>query len=350
VRVTLALPFLGRTGGVRLVLQYANFLHDKGHRACVVYPRKPYRFHFSRRDWRAEYRRTRTAPKSVPWFSLRAPLLRVPRIRNAFLPDADVIVAASWPIAIDIARLARCKGRGVHLLMHHEAGTGPEERIRGVYRLPLWRIALSESVRAQIQTEYGADIQDVVSAGVDPAVFFPDGRNRPDTALMIVHPAVHKGGQDGLAVFSWLAERRPGLHLLACGTMKPLDWPERFPFLLHPNDVTLRLLYSSASVFLYPSRYEGFGLPPLEAMACGCPVVSTRVGAVPEYGQDGYNALLVDPGDVRGMAGRIEMLLDDSGLRQTLIAGGIETARLWSIARAARCFEAALDRAGRSTS
>jgi glycosyltransferase involved in cell wall biosynthesis len=133
--------------------------------------------------------------------------------------------------------------------------------------------------------------------------------------------------------------------LLACGTVKPADWPARFPFLLHPNDASLRLLYSSAAVFLYPSCYEGFGLPPLEAMACGAPVVSTRVGAVPEYGRDGENILIADPGDVEAMAGRVERLLDDAVLRRRLSNAGLEAAQAWTIGRAVRIFEAALERA-----
>jgi glycosyltransferase involved in cell wall biosynthesis len=342
VRVTFVLPFVARTGGVRLVLQLAGRLHDAGHRVIVVYPRRPYRFHYSRREWLAEYRRTRTGPPGVSWFSLRAPLRRVPRIGNAYLPDADVVVATSWPTAIEAAGLAPRKGRGVHLLMHHESGTGLEKKIRSVYRLPLRRLVLSQAVRAQIEAKFGAEVDGVVPAGVDGSVFFPQGKRRRDMVLAVVHPAAHKGARDAWAVFSRLAERRPELDLLACGTLKPADWPDRFPFLFHPNDATLRLLYSSASIFLYPSRYEGFGLPPLEAMACGAPVVSTRVGAVPEYGMDRENLLLIEPGDIEGMADGVEALLDDADLRRTVMAGGMKAARAWSIERSARLFAAAL--------
>jgi hypothetical protein len=297
-----------------------------------------------------EARQARTAEPGVPWHSLRAPLLRVPRITSSALPDADVVIATSWPTAFDVAGLAPRKGRGVHLLMHHETGTGPEEKIREVYRLPLHRLTLSSAVREQIRTEFGAEVAGVVPAGVDGAVFFPQGARRRDMVLAIVHPAPHKGARVALEVFSRLAEKRPGLDLLACGTVKPADWPARFPFLLHPNDATLRLLYSSAAVFLYPSRYEGFGLPPLEAMACGAPVVSTRVGAVPEYGMDRENILLIEPGDIEGMACGVETLLINPDLRTRLSFAGLVTARDWSVERAVCLLEAALVRAGRPDS
>ncbi len=338
MRLTLVLPFPNRTGGVRLVLQFANALQDAGHRVCVAYPRRPYRFHHSRREWRKEFRETKRAPVLVPWFPLRAPLLRAPQIRSRHLPDADVVVATSWPTAFDVSGLAPRKGRRLQLVMHHEAGTGPAARIAEVYRLPLLRIALSRAVQSQLNDEFGCAVDDIVPAGIDPAVFHPDGQASSAAVLMLVHPAPRKGAREGLDALALLAGRRPDLRVLLCGTVRPAGLPERFPFLLHPNDATLRRLYSTAAVFLYPSLYEGFGLPPLEAMACGCPVVATRVGAVSEYARDGHNALLVSPGDIGGMAGRLGEILDRPGLRRRLIEAGLETAAAWTIERAARRF------------
>src|SRR5207248_8464558 len=63
----------------------------------------------------------------------------------------------------------------------------------------------------------------------------------------------------------------------------------------------LRDLYRRARVFVYPSRAEGFGIPPLEALACGAPVIATRVGAIPEFAGDA--ALLIDPGDRGALRG-----------------------------------------------
>jgi glycosyltransferase involved in cell wall biosynthesis len=80
------------------------------------------------------------------------------------------------------------------------------------------------------------------------------------------------------------------------------------------------LWYSSATVFAFPSRYEGFGLPLLEAMACGAPVVSSSASSLPEVVGDA--GLLVDPMDVAGLSAALRELLEDEARRQELAAAG----------------------------
>jgi glycosyltransferase involved in cell wall biosynthesis len=80
------------------------------------------------------------------------------------------------------------------------------------------------------------------------------------------------------------------------------------------------LWYSSATVFAFPSRYEGFGLPLLEAMACGAPVVSSSASSLPEVVGDA--GLLVDPMDVAGLSAALRELLEDEDRRQALAAAG----------------------------
>jgi alpha-1,3-rhamnosyl/mannosyltransferase len=86
------------------------------------------------------------------------------------------------------------------------------------------------------------------------------------------------------------------------------------------DDAALAALYRRAAVLAYPSLYEGFGFPPLQAMRAGVPVVATRAGSLPEVLGDG--ALLVDPGDRDGLAAALDRCLADDAVRAGLVASG----------------------------
>jgi glycosyltransferase involved in cell wall biosynthesis len=99
-------------------------------------------------------------------------------------------------------------------------------------------------------------------------------------------------------------------------------------------DETLSAVYRLAAVFVFPSLYEGFGLPPLEAMACGTPVIASNVSSLPEVTGDA--ALLVDPRSADEIAAAIERVLADSSLRADLEARGLARARQFSWERSVR--------------
>lgn len=98
----------------------------------------------------------------------------------------------------------------------------------------------------------------------------------------------------------------------------------RIRFLGFVPDAALPGLYRGASMLVFPSRGEGFGLPPLEAMACGTPVVAGRADSIPEVVGDA--ALLVDPGDPDAIAAAMRRIDGDDGLRARLVADGLARA------------------------
>jgi glycosyltransferase involved in cell wall biosynthesis len=100
------------------------------------------------------------------------------------------------------------------------------------------------------------------------------------------------------------------------------------------DDDDLRALYSSCRVFVYPSIYEGFGLPPLEAMACGAPVIASNIATFRET--LGSAAQLFEPNDVEGLARSIVEILGDEDRRRTLSRSGLEQAAKFSWERTAQ--------------
>ena len=92
--------------------------------------------------------------------------------------------------------------------------------------------------------------------------------------------------------------------------------------------------YNAADLFVYPSLYEGFGLPPLEAMACGCPVITSNTSSLPEVVGDA--GIMVDPHDVDALADAMERVLTDESLREDMRRRGLERAKRFSWQRSAR--------------
>ncbi len=112
------------------------------------------------------------------------------------------------------------------------------------------------------------------------------------------------------------------------------ETPADVYFIGYVDDKDLPALYSGADIFVFPSLYEGFGLPPLEAMACGCPVVVSNVASLPEVCGDA--AYYVDPYNVKSIAEGMQKVLTDDTLRQSLIQKGIERAKLFSWEKSAK--------------
>ena len=116
--------------------------------------------------------------------------------------------------------------------------------------------------------------------------------------------------------------------------VKDLDLEGEVIFIGYVSEEDLPGLYNAAQVFVYPSLYEGFGLAPLEAMACGTPVICSHTSSLPEVVGD--VAILVDPYNIDEMARAIGEVLTDEGLRQEMGAKGLKRASLFSWEKTAR--------------
>jgi len=147
-----------------------------------------------------------------------------------------------------------------------------------------------------------------------------------------------------IEAYSLLVTRHPSLRLVIAGgkgwlyeeifaTVEQLGLEEKVVFPGFVADEHLPALYNLADLFVFPSLYEGFGLPPLEAMASGTPVITSDASSLPEV--VGEAGLMVEATDVEALAEAMKRVLEDNVLRERMIARGLEQARKFTWQRAA---------------
>jgi glycosyltransferase involved in cell wall biosynthesis len=131
-----------------------------------------------------------------------------------------------------------------------------------------------------------------------------------------------------------LAGSRGWLSEEVYDSVEKLGLDKRVCFLGRVPSEHLLYLYNAARLLVHPSFYEGFGLPPLEAMTCGTPTIVSNVSALPEVVGDA--ALLIDPHDIDGLTVAMWRVLTDEEQRASLIDKGLKRARMFSWERAAK--------------
>jgi glycosyltransferase involved in cell wall biosynthesis len=205
-------------------------------------------------------------------------------------------------------------------------------------------LTVSEFTRQQIAGWSGVPIEKIVNVGcgVDPS-YRPGDQLYPlefPYLLCVSNRKLHKNEFRVVEAFA-KAALDSQVHLVFTGgaTRDLVDWIERqqvsdrVSFVGLIPEERLPSLYRGARALIFPSLYEGFGLPILEAMACGTPVVTANVTAMPEIAGDA--ALLVDPASVEQIAAAMQRIVSDSVLRQELQKAGFARAAQFSWATTA---------------
>ena len=232
-------------------------------------------------------------------------------------------------------------------------------------------IAVSESVRRHVADNIGVDEQriDVIPNGVDASAFTGVDRSDARRALLLdaTRPVVgligriteQKGQDDFVEAALAIAVERPEPLFVMVGFAEDAELQQRLRqkiavfglsdrirFLGNRDDMAS--VYAALDLLVAPSRWEGFGMMLIEAMAAGRPIVATRVGAIPEIVRDRRTGVLVEPRDAQALARAITGMLDDPQRRIAMgEAGQLESIRYgWSNATAqtAAVYERALQR------
>jgi glycosyltransferase involved in cell wall biosynthesis len=355
MKITFVAPSSHFSGGVKVVAIYAERLQNLGHEVVVVSPAHPVP---------TLRKRVRSVMRGGHWFQRNdlshftgRPIdVRIYRphrpVEDRDVPDADVIISTWFETAFWIDKLSPAKGAKVAFIQGYE--TLPEEprpEIDDAWRLPFQKIVISQWLKDLAVEKFGDTHAAHVPNSVDTAQFFapPRGMQAVPTVGFLSNQSPFKGMKTALSALTKMRETIPNLRLVSFGhevTHGELKLPPGSEFHFLPPQNTIRDLYAKCDVWLCGSQREGFHLPPLEAMACRCPVVSTRVGGPEDIIVPGKNGYLVERGDAQGLAEAATRLLtggEENWKRFSDAALATATGYTWDDATAR--FEAALQTA-----
>lgn len=260
-----------------------------------------------------EYPRAASIPGRLAAMTLAG--ARPAKLRGHFA-GADVV---HYPLTLRIPTLAAPSVVTLHDVQHLDL-PAMFPRSERLFRTVAWHRSLrgagrvivpSEFVRTRAVETLGLDEQRVrvVPSGVDHARFSPSADAREPFLLYPARPWPHKNHARLYEAFALLRRERPELRLVLTGGGDFGRLPDGVEARGLVGGGELVDLYRRASALVFPSLYEGFGQPTLEAMACGCPVACSNTAALPEV--VGNAARLFDPGDPAAIAAAVTDVLGD---------------------------------------
>ena len=197
------------------------------------------------------------------------------------------------------------------------------------YKLPIIKIAVSQSLMKRFKDDKPSRIL----VGFDSKYYnFPGDVSTKLRNSVLIHLGFseYKGARNAIEAANIIHDYSQKIKLVAFGTFDHRAVPDYIEYHFQCSNSELLKLYTEASIFLFPSIVEGFALTPLEAMSCGCAVVSTRNQGAEELIDDGINGVLVNQNSPGSLANGVISLIEKDDLRISIGNAGKETAEKYS--------------------
>lgn len=308
MKIGYIIPNCDVSGGISVVCQHANRLSKRGHEVFLI---------------------SVDRVRSMDWF----PNQQVPVIGlNDWNGALDILVATGWStsfLLLNISATVKCYFVQSDETRFHP----PESRWRHLtaltYYLGVNYLTEARWIKQWLTETFGHHVE-VVPNGLDPAIFHKCDplKTRGKRPRILLEGAINLPYKGMAEAFEVVAPMDVEVWCVSSyGVPKPSWRCDRF--FEHIPMMEMRRIYSSCDILLKLSRVEGFFGPPMEMMACGGVSVVGKVTGHDEYIEDGVNALVVNPEDIKGARAAVQLLLDDQALRSRIIVGGEMTARQW---------------------
>lgn len=346
LKINFILPFIVKTGGIIVVLEYYRKLNALGHDVEIYYPLIPYwnlipsKLKISRKIkifiTLLVGNVFRKGKKLITWHFEHVPVKPVPIINKLFVNNADVIIATTWTTAFNVARFPLKKGKKVYFIQDYENWFDNTNLINKSYKLPLKLITISPWLSELMKTKFKREITGEITNGIRLDKFIaPEKKEIKNSILMLYHEQELKGSKDGIYALNMISKEYSDIEITLFGIyQRPEYLDSGFNYIQNPPVDKLISLYQKATIFIFPSHQEGWGLPPMEAMACKCAVVATNVGCIRSV-NNGKNVLIVNSNDPESIYNALKKLLENSLLRDQIAKEGYMTVQDYTWEKAA---------------
>lgn len=322
MKINFVLPAIGSSGGIDVVYKYVELLSERGHDVCVykeLCSSNMHRYHSVIKNTVHQVYCTLKAILQKKKWQHKEDIF-VFKLNNKSISDADAIIATAWPTAFRIANLSEQKGKKYYFIQDYEIWDN-SELVKSSYKLPLKKIVISTWINNCLKSDLGIGPFPIVYNGIDLNIYHHVDvvKEKDEIAfLMLNHSLPKKGVKNGLKVFEEVKKRYKNCKLRMFGMCDDSNLPSYVEYYQNPSKQELLELYSKSDIFIFPSLEEGWGLTPLEAMACGCIVVGTRTGFVLDFGIHEENMMISEPGNIDMMVNNIRKILEDPYLSEKI--------------------------------
>lgn len=316
-----------KCGGNKVIFEYANRLKEKGYEVRVAF----------------------VINSSIDWFDLKVKKESFWLFR--WIKEIDILIATFWPTVYLSFFFPAIKKVYFVLGWEPDYYTNPLLVLMSkiTYKFPFKIITISKFLAKKVQVLNSSVNITVCRCAIDLKLFKPGKRvnisQRNEIRILSVVSAYqrYKGVDNLIRLITILKKRSPGkFHFVLLGFERKIFSSVFDEFISNVTDKKLVNEYRRADLLLATPRVEGFFLPGLEAMACGCPVITTDSGGVREYAKNNYNCIMASTYEEIIDKGFVEKIVTEIKFRNRLVENGIKTSRKYSWNVSVSLFEKAI--------
>ncbi|MEL7656759.1 MAG: glycosyltransferase family 4 protein, partial [Bacillota bacterium] len=325
LKVTFVLPGVNRSGGVRVTVVMAERLRMLGYEVRIVYPANPrfgrkWFYNISKKAWTTFLRYSHTN-----WIShFHGPVSRFVDILDLEFLPGEVVIAVGTYTVHDVNRI------GAHVIKvryNHGFSLGIPELTRSAWGLPMTTIAVASTLVPRLEAISRGKVAAVIPNGINTSEYYVDSGIRRDGIGIMYSSHPNKAPEEIISLMCRVKDEWPDIPQYFFGA-DPVPAMLKFgTYSRFPSVAEMRKIYNQCIIWLSVSREEGFCLPLLESMACGCAVVSANNDGARELIQNGDNGFLLPAGDIDAFIIAIRRLIEETNLRQRMIRRSQEVVR-----------------------